>query len=71
MSNTELYRVVLTFTYANGPKVVPSQPRSKSQALRLWRWHTASGTFTPHSHLRARVMTDREFRKVFPQMVGR
>ena len=64
MVKTELYRVVLSFEYANGPLVAESRARNKEQIMRLWEWHIASGDFTPDSHVRARVMSDREYQRL-------
>lgn len=52
-----MYRVVLTFPYGPAPLRVACSPRSRRQAMRLWRWHLVSGGFGPASGRRAAVMS--------------
>lgn len=56
----ELYRVVVSYRYANGPLVVPSVPMAKAEALRLFAAHLKSDSYWPGSNRRVRVMSEAE-----------
>lgn len=53
----ELYRVVVSYRYANGPLNIPSQPMTKVLAMALFARHVRSGSFTPWRNGRVRVLS--------------
>lgn len=53
-------RVVTTYTYRNGPMTVPSEPRTRSEALALFDALVASNQYRPETHRRVRVLTSAE-----------
>lgn len=57
------YRCVLIFQYREGPYVTANQPTSRDDALRQFALMVTTGAYEPHTHRRALVMADADYRR--------